>query len=118
MEIEEKVWDAFTDLNDEAMADMAERATGARVFRKDMLWEVLRGYGDRAATARIIKEAEEDEGFSEDDEWMYYDDFTGELLSNDDLMELLDAVNWEIVTGIMDDGDLMYELGLESEEEE
>lgn len=117
MEIEEKVWDAFTDLSEEGMANVAEQATGYRVFHKYELGDVLGVYGDKVA-ARIIREAKEEENFSEDDEWMIYDDFHGQLMSNDDLMELLNEFDYDIITGILDDADLMGELGLENEEED
>lgn len=118
MEIEEKVWDAFTDLAEWEMADMAERACGWQVFRKKMLDEVLSWHADKEEKARIIMEAEDGMDFSRNDAWMIYDEDGGVLVSSDDLMELLSDYQDEIVDAIMADDDLMDELGVESEEEE
>lgn len=116
----EEIWDKFTDLPEDTMADMAERATaGLFVFR-------ARNFNDEIQTARelnaiddltlaiIIEDATNREIFHIDEQslqnWCLLDTDTEEIRTNSDLMELLSEYEDDIVDGIEEDEDLMDEI--------
>lgn len=116
----EEIWDKFTDLPEDTMADMAERATaGLFVFR-------ARNFNDEIQTARelntiddltlaiIIEDATNRRTFHIDEQslrnWCLLDTDTEEIRTNSDLMELLSEYEDEIVDGIEEDEDLMDEI--------
>ena len=116
----EEIWDKFTDLPEDTMADMAERATaGLFVFR-------ARNFNDEIQTARelnaiddltlaiIIEDATNRGTFHIDEQslrnWCLLDTDTEEIRTNSDLMELLSEYEDEIVDGIEEDKDLMDEI--------
>lgn len=116
----EEIWDKFTDLPEDTMADMAERATaGLFVFR-------ARNFNDEIQTARelnaiddltlaiIIENATNRGTFHIDEQslrnWCLLDTDTEEIRTNSDLMELLSEYEDEIVDGIEKDEDLMDEI--------
>lgn len=116
----EEIWDKFTDLPEDTMADMAERATaGLFVFR-------ARNFNDEIQTARelntiddltlaiIIEDATNRGTFHIDEQslrnWCLLDTDTEEIRTNSDLMELLSEYEDEIVDGIEEDEDLMDEI--------
>ena len=116
----EEIWDKFTDLPEDTMADMAERATaGLFVFR-------ARNFNDEIQTARelntiddltlaiIIENATNRGTFHIDEQslrnWCLLDTDTEEIRTNSDLMELLSEYEDEIVDGIKEDEDLMDEI--------
>ena len=116
----EEIWDKFTDLPKDTMADMAERATtGLFVFR-------ARNFNDEIQTARelnaiddltlaiIIEDATNRGTFHIDEQslrnWCLLDTDTEEIRTNSDLMELLSEYEDEIVDGIEEDEDLMDEI--------
>lgn len=116
----EEIWDKFTDLPEDTMADMAERATaGLFVFR-------ARNFNDKIQTARelntiddltlaiIIEDATNKGTFHIDEQslrnWCLLDTDTEEIRTNSDLMELLSEYEDEIVDGIEEDEDLMDEI--------
>lgn len=116
----EEIWDKFTDLQEDTMADMAERATaGLFVFR-------ARNFNDEIQTARelnaiddltlaiIIEDATNRETFHIDEQslrnWCLLNTDTEEIRTNSDLMELLSEYEDEIVDGIEEDEDLMDEI--------
>lgn len=116
----EEIWDKFTDLPEDTMADMAERATaGLFVFR-------ARNFNDEIQTARelnaiddltlaiIIEDATNRGTFHIDEQslrnWCLLDTDTEEIRTNSDLMELLSKYEDEIVDGIEEDEDLMDEI--------
>lgn len=116
----EEIWDKFTDLPEDTMADMAERATaGLFVFR-------ARNFNDEIQTARelnaiddltlaIIIEDATNRGIFHINEqslrnWCLLDTDTEEIRTNSDLMELLSEYEDEIVDGIEEDEDLMDEI--------
>lgn len=116
----EEIWDKFTDLPEDTMADMAERATaGLFVFR-------ARNFNDEIQTARelnaiddltlaiIIEDATNRETFHIDEQslrnWCLLNTDTEEIRTNSDLMELLSEYEDEIVDGIEEDEDLMDEI--------
>lgn len=116
----EEIWDKFTDLPEDTMADMAERATaGLFVFR-------ARNFNDEIQTARelnaiddltlaiIIEDATNRGTFHIDEQslrdWCLLDTDTEEIRTKSDLMELLSEYEDEIVDGIEEDEDLMDEI--------
>lgn len=116
----EEIWDKFTDLPEDTMADMAERATaGLFVFR-------ARNFNDEIQTARelnaiddltlaiIIEDATNRGTFHIDEQslrnWCLLDTDTEEIRTNSDLMKLLSEYEDEIVDGIEEDEDLMNEI--------
>lgn len=116
----EEIWDKFTDLPEDTMADIAERATaGLFVFR-------ARNFNDEIQTARelnaiddltlaiIIEDATNSGTFHIDEQslrnWCLLDTDTEEIRTNSDLMELLSEYEDEIVDGIEEDEDLMDEI--------
>lgn len=116
----EEIWDKFTDLQEDTMADMAERATaGLFVFR-------ARNFNDEIQTARelnaiddltlaiIIEDATNRGTFHINEQslrnWCLLDTDTEEIRTNNDLMELLSEYEDEIVDGIEEDEDLMDEI--------
>lgn len=116
----EEIWDKFTDLPEDTMADMAERATaGLFVFR-------ARNFNDEIQTARelnaiddltlaiIIEDATNRGTFHIDEQslrnWCLLDTDTEEIRTNSDLMELLREYEDEIIDGIEENEDLMDEI--------
>lgn len=116
----EEIWDKFTDLPEDTMADMAERATaGLFVFR-------ARNFNDEIQTARelnaiddltlamMIEDATDRGTFHIDEQslrnWCLLDTDTEEIRTNSDLMELLSEYEDDIVDGIEEDEDLMDEI--------
>lgn len=116
----EEIWDKFTDLPEDTMTDMAERATaGLFVFR-------ARNFNDEIQTARelnaiddltlamMIEDATDRGTFHIDEQslrnWCLLDTDTEEIRTNSDLMELLSEYEDDIVDGIEEDEDLMDEI--------
>ena len=115
-----EIWDKFTDLPEDTMADMAERATaGLFVFR-------ARNFNDEIQTVRelnaiddltlamMIEDATNRGTFHIDEQslqnWCLLDTDTEEIRTNSDLMELLSEYEDDIVDGIEEDEDLMDEI--------
>lgn len=116
----EEIWDKFTDLPEDTIADMAERATaGLFVFR-------ARNFNDEIQTVRelnaiddltlamMIEDATNRGTFHIDEQslqnWCLLDTDTEEIRTNSDLMELLSEYEDDIVDGIEEDEDLMDEI--------
>ena len=116
----EEIWDKFTDLPEDTMADMAERATaGLFVFR-------ARNFNDEIQTVRelnaiddltlamMIEDATNRGTFHIDEQslrnWCLLDTDTEEIRTNSDFMELLSEYEDDIVDGIEEDEDLMDEI--------
>lgn len=120
MTLEERIWDAFTDLSDDEMADMAERACGVDIFRiATMGGDFLeRHHMSMCDLGKLIAEAVNNGDFTPDEEWAIYNDDAGTIESSDDLMDMLADHEDEIVDCIMGDLDLMDELGIEEEDED
>lgn len=116
----EEIWDKFTDLPEDTIADMAERATaGLFVFK-------ARNFNDEIQTVRelnaiddltlamMIEDATNRGTFHIDEQslrnWCLLDTDTEEIRTNSDLMELLSEYENDIVDGIEEDEDLMDEI--------
>lgn len=116
----EEIWDKFTDLPEDTMADIAERATaGLFVFK-------ARNFNDEIQTVRelnaiddltlamMIEDATNRGTFHIDEQslrnWCLLDTDTEEIRTNSDLMELLSEYEDDIVYGIEEDEDLMDEI--------
>lgn len=119
MTLEERIWDAFTDLSDEEMADMAERACGVDIFRNVAMDGALEKYHmSMSAFAEMLQEAIDNDDFDMSEEWAIYNDDAGTIESSDDLMDMLADHEDEIVDCIMGDLDLLEELGIEEEDDD
>ena len=119
MTLEERIWDAFTDLGDDDMADMAERACGVNIFRIVSMDSALEQYHmSMSKFAGILQEAINSDDFDMDEEWAIYNDDAETIESSDDLMDMLADHEDEIVDAIMGDLDLLEELGIEEEDED
>ena len=113
---EDEIWDKFTDLDDDGMADMAERATGGslRVFLPKDFDDVMT---DCHCTFSQIAEMMEDAvgndnwvSMGESGAWIVYDDDAGTLKQDFDLMDMLGDWQDDIVNCIMNDEELLSEL--------
>ena len=119
MTLEERIWDAFTDMSDDDMADMAERACGVDIFRNVNIDSALERYHmSMSKFAEILQDAIDTDEFDIKEEWAIYNDCEETIESSDDLMDLLADHEDEIVDCIMGDLDLMEELGVEEEDDD
>ena len=119
MTLEEKIWDAFTDLGDNEMADMAERACGVEIFRMVSMSEAMGKYNlDLLQFAEMLNAAIDNADFDTNDEWVIYHDFARTIESGNGLMDLLADHEDEIVDAIMEDPDLMEELEIEEDDDD
>lgn len=114
----EEIWDKFTDLPEDTMADMAERATAYFfIFKvkdfdegiKNAAWALSEGY---KTLAEIIEEGVNMGEFTMDDEeeWCLLDAGSGIIKTDSDFLSMLAEYEDEIVTGICEDDDLVAEL--------
>lgn len=114
----EEIWDKFTNLPEDTMADMAERATAYFfVFKvkdfdegiKNAAWALSEGY---KTLAEIIEEGVNMGEFTMDDEeeWCLLDAGSGIIKTDSDLLSMLAEYEDEIVDGIEEDEDLMDEI--------
>lgn len=116
----EEIWDKFTDLPEDTMADIAERATAelfvfrARNFNDEIQTVRELNAIDDLTLAMMIEDATNRGTFHIDEQslrnWCLLDTDTEEISTNSDLMELLSEYEDEIVDGIEEDEDLMDEI--------
>lgn len=119
MTLEERIWDAFTDLSDDEMADMVERACGVDIFRIVNMDSALERYHMTMYTfGELIQEAINFDAFDMSEEWAIYNDGAKTIESSNDLMDMLADHEDEIVDAIMGDLDLLEELGVEEEDDD
>lgn len=116
----EEIWDKFTDLPEDTMADIAERATAelfvfrARNFNDEIQTVRELNAIDDLTLAMMIEDATNRGTFHIDEQslrnWCLLDTDTEEIRTNSDLMELLSEYEDDIVDGIEEDEDLMDEI--------
>lgn len=116
----EEIWDKFTDLPEDTMADIAERATAelfvfrARNFNDEIQTVRELNAIDDLTLAMMIEDATNRGTFHIDEQslrnWCLLDTDTEEISTNSDLMELLSEYEDEIVDWIEEDEDLMDEI--------
>lgn len=114
----EEIWDKFTDLPEDTMADMAERATAYFfVFKvkdfdesiKNAAWALSEGY---KTLVEMVEDGVNLNEFTMEDEeaWCVLDAGSGIIKTDSDLLTILTEYEDEIVDGIEEDEDLMDEI--------
>lgn len=114
----EEIWDKFTDLPEDTMADMAERATAYFfVFKvkdfdesiKNAAWALSEGY---KTLVEMVEDGVNLNEFTMGDEeaWCVLDAGSGIIKTDNDLLTMLTEYEDEIVDGIEEDEDLMDEI--------
>lgn len=114
----EEIWDKFTDLPEDTMADMAERATAYFfVFKvkdfdesiKNATWALSEGY---KTLVEMVEDGVNLNEFTMGDEeaWCVLDAGSGSIKTDSDLLTMLTEYEDEIVDGIEEDEDLMDEI--------
>lgn len=114
----EEIWDKFTDLPEDTMADMAERATAYFfVFKvkdfdesiKNAAWALSEGY---KTLVEMVEDGVNLNEFTMGDEeaWCVLDAGSGIIKTDSDLLTMLTEYEDEIVDGIEEDEDLMDEI--------
>lgn len=114
----EEIWDKFTDLPEDTMADMAERATAYFfVFKvkdfdesiKNATWALSEGY---KTLVEMVEDGVNLNEFTMGDEeaWCVLDAGSGIIKTDSDLLTMLTEYEDEIVDGIEEDEDLMDEI--------
>lgn len=114
----EEIWDKFTDLLEDTMADMAERATAYFfVFKvkdfdesiKNAAWALSEGY---KTLVEMVEDGVNLNEFTMGDEeaWCVLDAGSGIIKTDSDLLTMLTEYEDEIVDGIEEDEDLMDEI--------
>lgn len=114
----EEIWDKFTDLPEDTMADMAERATAYFfVFKvkdfdesiKNAAWALSEGY---KTLVEMVEDGVNLNEFTMGDEeaWCVLDAGSGIIKTESDLLTMLTEYEDEIVDGIEEDEDLMDEI--------
>lgn len=114
----EEIWDKFTDLPEDTMADMAERATAYFfVFKvkdfdesiKNAAWALSEGY---KTLVEMVEDGVNLNEFTMGDEeaWCVLDARSGIIKTDSDLLTMLTEYEDEIVDGIEEDEDLMDEI--------
>lgn len=115
---EDEVWDRFTSLKEEEMADMAERAISHFfVFKiKDFDESIKNAASALSEGYKTLVEMVEDgvnlNEFTMGDEeaWCVLDAGSGIIKTDSDLLSMLEEYENEIVTGICEDEDLLAQL--------
>lgn len=114
----EEIWDKFTDLPEDTMADMAERATAYFfVFKvkdfdesiKNAAWALSEGY---KTLVEMVEDGVNLNEFTMGDEeaWCVLDAVSDIIKTDSDLLTMLTEYEDEIVDGIEEDEDLMDEI--------
>lgn len=114
----EEIWDKFTDLPEDTMADMAERATAYFfVFKvkdfdesiKNAAWALSEGY---KTLVEMVEDGVNLNEFTMGDEeaWCVLDAGSGIIKTDSNLLTMLTEYEDEIVDGIEEDEDLMDEI--------
>lgn len=114
----EEIWDKFTDLPEDTMADMAGRATAYFfVFKvkdfdesiKNAAWALSEGY---KTLVEMVEDGVNLNEFTMGDEeaWCVLDAVSDIIKTDSDLLTMLTEYKDEIVDGIEEDEDLMDEI--------
>lgn len=114
----EEIWDKFTDLPEDTMADMAERATAYFfVFKvkdfdesiKNAAWALSEGY---KTLVEMVEDGVNLNEFTMGDEeaWCVLDAVSDIIKTDSDLLTMLTEYEDEIVDGIEENEDLMDEI--------
>lgn len=103
----EELWDAFTDFDEDKMADVAMNAINVRVFKKDDFDDEMRR-ADMSPTdiAEMIETSTEFSIF-EKEKWIVFDVDAQEIKSDFDLLYLLSDYEDEITDALEEDESLL-----------
>lgn len=88
----EELWDAFTDLDEDKMADVAMNATNVRVFKKE-------DFDDEMCRANMSP--------TDINEWIVFDADAQTIKSDFDLLYMLSDYEDEITDALEDDESLL-----------
>lgn len=104
----EELWDAFTDLDEDKMADVAMNATNVRVFKKkDFDDEMCRVNMSPTDIAEMIEISLDDFSIFCGNEWIVFDVDAQIIKSDFDLLYMLSDYEDEITDALEDDESLL-----------
>lgn len=104
----EELWDAFTDLDEDKMADVAMNATNVRVFKKeDFDDEMCRANMSPTDIAEMIEESLDDFSIFGENGWIVFDADAQTIKSDFDLSYMLSDYEDEITDALEDDESLL-----------
>lgn len=104
----EELWDAFTDLDEDKMADVAMNAINVRVFKKeDFDDEMRRANMSPTGIAVMTEESLGDFSIFGGNEWVVFDMNVQTIKSNFDLLYMLSDYEDEITDALEDDESLL-----------
>lgn len=104
----EELWDAFTDLDEDKMADVAMNAINVRVFKKeDFDDEMLRANMSPSDIAEMIENSLDDFSIFWGNEWVVFDAYAQTIKSDFDLLYMLSDYEDEITDALEDDESLL-----------
>ena len=104
----EELWDAFTDLDEDKMADVAMNAINVRVFKRDDLDdEMLRANMSPTDIAEMIENSLDDFSIFEKEEWIVFDVDAQTIKSDFDLLYMLSDYEDEITDALEEDESLL-----------
>ena len=103
----EELWDAFTDLDEDKMADVAMNATNVRVFKKDDFDDEMRRADMSPTDIVVMIEASPEFSIFKKGEWIVFDVDKQIIESNLNLLYLLSYYQDEITDALEDDESLL-----------
>lgn len=104
----EELWDAFTDLDEDKMADVAMNAINVRVFkREDFDDEMRRANMSPTDIAEMIEESLDDFSIFGENEWVVFDVDAQTIKSDFDLLYMLSDYEDEITDALEEDESLL-----------
>lgn len=104
----EELWDAFTDLDEDKMADVAMNAINVRVFKRDDFDdEMLRANMSPTDIAEMIENSLDDFSIFEKEEWIVFDVDAQTIKSDFDLLYMLSDYEDEITDALEEDESLL-----------
>lgn len=104
----EEIWDAFTDLDEDEMADVAMNAINVRVFKKeDFDDEMLRADMSPTDIAEMIEESLDEFSIFGKDGWVVFDVDAQTIKSDFDLLYMLSDYEDEITDALEEDESLL-----------
>lgn len=104
----EELWDAFTDLDEDKMADVAMNAINVRVFKKeDFDDEMRRAKMSPTDIAEMIENSLDDFSIFNGNEWVVFDVDAQTIKSDFDLLYMLSDYEDEITDALEEDESLL-----------
>lgn len=104
----EELWDAFTDLDEDKMADVAMNAINVRVFKKEDFDDEMRcAKMSPSDIAEMIENSLDDFSIFGGNEWVVFDVDAQTIKSDFDLLYMLSDYEDEITDALEDDESLL-----------